>query len=260
MPQPLRVVQITDTHLFADPHQTLLGCPTGLTLQAVVAEVQAYQPDVLLLTGDLSQDETPASYQQLLAILQPLTCPMYWTAGNHDHEETLNQVLTSGGCRPDKTWVQGGWRFILLNSAIPGLVGGELLAAELHYLAQVLSESPEPTLIALHHPLFPVGSPWLDDSRLANPEVFWRICDAYPQVKVVLCGHVHQERMWQRQGVTYYSSPSTCIQFAPQAEMFTLDTAYPGFRWLELHPQGNFRSGVIRVAAKWVMDAQATGY
>ncbi len=260
MSQPLRVVQITDTHLFADPQQALLGCPTQLTLQAVVAEVQRYQPDVVLLTGDLSQDETPASYQHLLTALQPLTCPIYWTAGNHDHLETLSQALSQGSCRPEKTWVQGGWRFILLHSPVPGAVGGHLAATELQRLASILHQSSEPTLIALHHPLFPVGSPWLDDSRLANPEEFWQVCDAHPQVKVVVCGHVHQECTWQRRGVTYYSSPSTCIQFAPHAATFTLDTAYPGFRWLELFPQGHFRSGVIRVVAQWAMDVQAVGY
>lgn len=257
---PLRVVQVTDTHLFGDPHQTLLGCPTGTTLAAVLAEVHLYQPDVLLLTGDLSQDETAASYEHLLTLLQPLTCPIHWTGGNHDHWQVLNRVLTAGGLRPEKCFTQGGWQFILLNSAVPGAVGGELLQAELMYLEQCLQQAPQPTLVALHHPLFPVGSPWLDDSRLANPERLWHILDGHPQVKLVLCGHVHQERQWQRQHVTYFSTPSTCIQFAPQSQTFALDAASPGFRWLELQPDGHFRSGVTRVACAVGMDLQATGY
>jgi len=258
--QPLRVVQITDTHLFADPHQVLLGCPTWVTLVKVLEHVQFFQPDVLLLTGDLSQDETLASYQNLVDLLRPLTCPIYWIGGNHDQPELLTQTLTAGGLRPEKTFVQGGWRFILLHSPVPGAVGGALGARELAYLEHTLHQSSEPTLIALHHPLFPVDSPWLDDSALANPEQFWHICDAHPQVKLVLCGHVHQERRWERRGVTYLSSPSTCIQFAPQAQAFTLDTAFPGFRWLELDPQGTFRTGVTRVPCQWVVDARATGY
>ncbi len=258
--RPLRVVQITDTHLFADPRQALLGCPTGSTLVAVVAEVERYQPDVILLTGDLSQDETPASYEHLLACLRPLTCPIYWTGGNHDHREALTQVLTAGGLRPEKSFAQGGWQFILLHSPVPGTVGGRLEEAELTWLREMLHRSTQPTLLALHHPLFPVGSPWLDGSSLANPERLWQICDAHPQVKLVLCGHVHQERQWHRQGVTYFSCPSTCIQFVPQAQEFTLDTSYPGFRWLELDPQGTFRTGVTRVPYGWVADAQATGY
>ncbi|APB34363.1 metallophosphoesterase [Gloeomargarita lithophora Alchichica-D10] len=260
MHQSLRVVQITDTHLFADPHQALLGCPTWATLTKVLTQVQRYQPDVLLLTGDLSQDETPASYQHLVDLLQPLPCPIYWTGGNHDCRDTLAQVLTAGGVRPEKTWHQGGWQFILLNSAVPGAVGGQLAATEINHLEHNLRQGHQPTLVALHHPLLPVGSPWLDDSSVANPERLWQVLDSHPQIKLVLCGHVHQERQWQRRGVTYYSSPSTCIQFAPQAQNFTLDTAFPGFRWLELDPQGTFRSGVSRIPCKWVLDAQATGY
>jgi Icc protein len=258
--QPLRVVQMTDTHLFADPHQVLLGCPTGLTLAAVVAQVAKYQPDLILLTGDLSQDETPASYQRLLACLQPLTCPIHWTGGNHDHPEFLTQVLTAGGLRPEKSFTQGGWQFILLHSPVPGAVGGYLDEAETTHLSEILQRQTQPTLVALHHPPFPVGSPWLDESALANPERLWQLLDAHPQVKLVLCGHVHQEQQWHRQGVTYFSTPSTCIQFAPQAPKFTLDTAYPGFRWLELDHQGNFRSGVTRVPYELSVDLQATGY
>ncbi|MEN9216958.1 MAG: 3',5'-cyclic-AMP phosphodiesterase [Gloeomargarita sp. HHBFW_bins_162] len=256
----LRVVQITDTHLFGDPHQTLLGCRTGATLKTVLAQVRIDQPDVILLTGDLSQDETPASYKYLVDLLRPLTCPIYWTGGNHDHWESLTQVLTAAQLRPEKQFIQGGWQFILLNSAVPGAVGGALSPTELAYLEQCLRRCALPTLVALHHPLFPVGSPWLDDSRLANPEALWRILDAHPQVKVVLCGHVHQERQWERRGVTYCSTPSTCVQFAPQAQEFRLDTAFPGFRWLELFPEGTFRSGVVRVPCPVAIDLQATGY
>ncbi|MCS6781737.1 MAG: 3',5'-cyclic-AMP phosphodiesterase [Gloeomargarita sp. SKYBB_i_bin120] len=260
MNRPLRVVQLTDTHLFADPRQTLLGCPTWETLQQVVAQVVVYDPDLVLLTGDLSQDESDASYERLVAALQLLSCPIYWLAGNHDAANPLERILTTGGLCPDKRFQAGGWYFALLDSTLPGEVGGFLSPTVLAELATDLAQHPEPTLIALHHPLFPVGSPWLDDSRVRNPEALWSVLDAHPQVRVVLCGHVHQEHTWRRCGVTYYSTPSTCIQFAPQAATFALDTAFPGFRWLELLPDGQHTSGVVRVPCSITVDSGASGY
>ncbi|MEN9263964.1 MAG: phosphodiesterase [Gloeomargarita sp. GMQP_bins_44] len=260
MGPPVRVVQLTDTHLFADPQQTLLGCNTRATLKAVVAAVVDYAPDLVLLTGDLSQDGSPASYRQLVAALRPLDCPLYWLAGNHDARDTLAAVVTGDRWRPEKRFTWGGWYFVLLDSTVPGEVGGYLQGAEMAELARELAQQTAPTLIALHHPLFPVGSPWLDGSRVANPEVFWSVVDAHPQVRVVICGHVHQEQTWQRRGVTYYSTPSTCLQFAPGAATFTVDSALPGFRWLELWPDGQCRSGVVRVPCPVTVEQGAGGY
>lgn len=56
---PLLVAQITDTHLFAEVEQKLLGLPTNDSFQAVLEQISKLQPEpvVLLLTGDLSHDE-----------------------------------------------------------------------------------------------------------------------------------------------------------------------------------------------------------
>ena len=76
---PLLVAQITDTHLFAEVDRTWKGLSTAHTLQKVLDRLQQIQPppDLLLLTGDLSQDETPESYQRLVSLIAPLGIPAY---------------------------------------------------------------------------------------------------------------------------------------------------------------------------------------
>lgn len=51
----LTVIQLTDSHLFADPNARLLGLDTHASLQAVVDKVLAEQPrvDLVLATGRL---------------------------------------------------------------------------------------------------------------------------------------------------------------------------------------------------------------
>ncbi|MBF2076791.1 MAG: 3',5'-cyclic-AMP phosphodiesterase [Synechococcales cyanobacterium C42_A2020_086] len=248
----LQVVQLTDTHLFADLEQTMLGLPTAASLQAVVAAVASCtpKPDLLLLTGDLSQDETVASYQHLRSIVETLELPTYWLPGNHDQDqEAMAQVLASALISPQKSFQQGGWNFILLDSTLAGEVAGELSAAALTELEHQLQAAPNlPTLVALHHPPTLIHSQWMDDIGLRNPDAFYAVLDRYPQVKIVLFGHIHQEFSSERQGVQYWGTPSTCVQFKPKQRQFTLDELQPGFRLLTLYPDGRFTTEVRRVA------------
>ena len=58
------LVQLTDSHLFAEADGRLLGMDTAASLQRVVDLVLHEQPcvDLVLATGDLSQDGSLASY------------------------------------------------------------------------------------------------------------------------------------------------------------------------------------------------------
>jgi Icc protein len=57
------LVQLSDSHLFADATGKLLGMDTQDSLQRVIERVQVEQPqiDLILASGDLSQDGSVAS-------------------------------------------------------------------------------------------------------------------------------------------------------------------------------------------------------
>ena len=62
MPGPLKLLQLSDSHLFGEPDRHLIGVDTGQTLAAIV-ELMASEDDVaaIIATGDLSQDGSIAS-------------------------------------------------------------------------------------------------------------------------------------------------------------------------------------------------------
>ena len=61
--------------------------------------------------------------------------------------------------------------------------------------------------------------------------------------------------------VRLMSSPSTCIQFLPHSKGFAIDTATPGYRWLELYPDGRIETGVERIAdLPGEIDMASCGY
>lgn len=260
---PTLIVQITDTHLLASDEGKLLGLPTEKSLAAVIAQIKTLnpQPHGILLTGDLSQDETSASYERLHQHLEKLNLPAYWIPGNHDQPLMMEKVLTTPPAYGEKSFRWGGWQFILLNSAIPGRVYGYLTEKTLHWLELELQRAKNaPTVVALHHPPFAVDSPWIDKSRLQNPEDLFRVLDSYPQVRLVLFGHIHQNFCRDRAGIRYLGSPSSSVQFKPSCQQFTLDEKQPGYRLLWLYPDGKFETDIKRVEFSYSLDFARTGY
>jgi Icc protein len=260
---PLLIAQVTDIHLFADASKELLGLPTAKSFHVVLERLQKLlpQPDILLLTGDLSQDGKPESYQCLQDALKSLGIPTYWLPGNHDQASVMEQVLKEAPISAQKSFQAGGWQFLLLNSAVCGCVHGQLSPESLDWLDFQLQETgPRPTLIGLHHPPFLVNSNWLDSSTLKNSEKLFEVIDRHPQVRLVVFGHVHQEVERSRRGVRYLACPSTSIQFMPESEKFSLDNTEPGFRLMNLYPDGRFETKVERVAYTHQLDRAAVGY
>jgi 3',5'-cyclic-AMP phosphodiesterase len=261
----LQVVQLSDTHLYADLEGKLVGVTTSRSLRSVLAAIGNLQPrpDLLLLTGDLSQDESLESYQYLQTWLVKLGIPNYWLPGNHDCLPQMQAAITTQLCSQRQSFYKGGWKFLLLNSQAVGKVHGEFSPQTLMWLELELQADPDsPTLIACHHPPIPVGSPWIDKISLQNPEPFLALVERYPQIKVVLSGHVHQPSRQELKGISYLTCPSTCIQFQGQSDAFAISPQSPGCRRLTLHADGHFDTEILWVEAPEAGQANpaAQGY
>lgn len=247
----LRILQLTDTHLYANSEGRLLGQNTRRTLQLVL-EMAFSGPkpfDVVLLTGDLVHDQSPEGYRYLQQRLAGLGAPCFCLPGNHDDPTILSHAVGDEMANMESALCGSRWRLVLLNSTIPDDDGGHLDGEQLALLEESLAARPQdPALICLHHQPVPVGSAWMDTMALDNPEDFFRVIDRHPQARGVIWGHVHQEFSSVRNGVLLLASPSTCVQFLPGSRDFALDTLTPGFRWLELHPDGRIDTGVQRIA------------
>ncbi|MGK7910059.1 MAG: 3',5'-cyclic-AMP phosphodiesterase [Synechococcus sp.] len=285
MTESLYAIQITDTHLFAHRETQLLGIPTDRTFRTVLAAISAlnHQPDILLATGDLSQDGSFASYQRFRCAVAKLPTDTYWLAGNHDQLSEMEMALgsvsdvtptnqptiasTNSGqdrVHEDKAFVRKGWRFILLNSAVPQQVGGRLATSELQWLEHQLhlaSDRQEHAAVCLHHPPYLMDSQWLDSSTLENSSDFLAILEDFDCVRAVLFGHVHQAWEYQHGSVRFLGCPSTCVQFKPRSQQFAIDEDAPGIRQLWFHLDGSLKTDVIRIPeAAMVADRIAAGY
>ena len=92
---PLRIAQITDTHLYADGRGELLGLNTADCLERVVALAKQRRPDLVVASGDLTHDATETAYRRVSGCLKTIGAPVYCLPGNHDESETLRRCLQS---------------------------------------------------------------------------------------------------------------------------------------------------------------------
>lgn len=247
----IRLLQLTDTHLFAREDGTLLAMNTHHSLQAVVEAVRARQCpfDLIVATGDIAQDQSADAYARFAALIAPLQTCCVWLPGNHDQQTAMHHQLSAGGLLPHKHILCGEhWQLLLLDSQVEGEAHGWLSRDQLDWLSARLSEAPQRySLILLHHPPLSAGCSWLDQHRLQNAAELADRLAPWPRAHTLLCGHIHQalDRQWC--GRRVLATPSTCIQFRPGSPTFALDAAAPGWRWLELYPDGTLQTTVERL-------------
>ena len=252
---PLRLVQFTDLHLYGAADGRLRGVEVLASLRATIAAAEARigRWDAVLLTGDLVQDD-PAGYAHVQALFGGSPVPVYCLPGNHDEPEPMRAALSAPPFRLNAVGTHGEWQLVMLDSYLHGQAGGRLAATELQRLDAALAAAPaRHALVCLHHHPVPMASRWLDSVGLADAHEFLAVLDAHPQVRGVVWGHVHQAFDSERRGVRLLGTPSTCAQFKPRVPGFAIDGRPPGYRWLELHPDGRIESAV-----EWV-DAASAG-
>ncbi|MFK8052953.1 MAG: phosphodiesterase [Woeseiaceae bacterium] len=235
-----RILQLTDLHIFATAGREHYGLDTFVTFDQVLSSALTLStPDLILLTGDLCQDESIEGYQRLQSRLARLPCPVLALPGNHDNIAFMQQHLVGDNIQVLGDQFVGHWRVVAANCAVPGKVHGEFGENRLNELDQLLSEGADtPTLLSFHQPPVKCGSAWLDQSRLQDADQLATLLARHPQVRSLVCGHIHQQlettiRTGNRD-TPVLTTPSTCKQFAVKHDAFKLSEEAPGWRWIDL--------------------------
>jgi len=246
------LLHISDSHLYEDPAGELKGVRPRDSYDTVLkaAHTRFPEPDVVVLGGDMAQDEAAPTYRKVAEML-PWCAPVMISPGNHAHLPSLQGALIPAlkACASYSDHLQlEHWQVITLNTHREDTISGYLSASELGRLKQLLEASSEKhTVIALHHPPLDVGSRWLDAIGLENRGELWRLIAGFPQVKVLLSGHIHQAFDTFHNGVRVLGTPSTCIQFKRRSDNFGMDDISPGYRWIRLLEGGRIQTAVERI-------------
>lgn len=260
----IKIVQLSDLHLFEDAGGSLLGIRTSDSFQAVLDVVTSpdYEADLFLVTGDISQDYSEGSYVRFANMAKQIKKPLFWLPGNHDDGPLMYRMFPDLGISVARQIFCNNWQIIMLNTQVYSNPCGYLNPEQFSFLLHCLDSFRNMyTIICMHHNTFKVNSAWLDQHDLKNADELIKCLHEFPNVRCVLSGHVHQETDTLFDGIRYISSPSTCIQFLPSSDAFGLDCVGPGWRNIQLFRDGHIETQVHRlVTDKYTPDWVAQGY
>lgn len=245
-----RIAQISDCHLFADPAKTGYGQINPKdSLVAVLDAVGLQQPDLVLVTGDISGDHSAESYQHFLdcwanagigAVLKVIP-------GNHDHLQRFHAAFGDACLGIQHPLILDNWLIIGLDSTFEGTLG-KVSQKQLDEASAVIAHHQSTqVLCAVHHHPIPMQG-WMDSHEWLNRELFLAWLDDHCAVKLVVYGHIHFDKTDKHGNTLCQSVPSTCWQWA-MSDDFCIDIQQPGFRLINIAPDGQFDSRVIRINA-----------
>jgi Icc protein len=207
----LRILHLSDTHFAGDGGRHYGVVDTVEHLRRALSHVGHVLFDLVVVSGDVSEDGTEESYRRVREHLEPWArargARVVFAMGNHDRRDAFRTVL--GGGQPDageqelpgvdldrpvaSVAENDGWRVVVLDSSVPGVGYGDLEPEQKTFLREALATPAEHgTVVVVHHP--PVRAQTdllqalaLDEQDGADLIDIVRGTD----VRVILSGHYH---------------------------------------------------------------------
>ncbi|WP_373353138.1 metallophosphoesterase [Pseudoroseicyclus sp. CXY001] len=186
-----RLVHLSDLHF---------GRTRPELLDPLVARVNALAPDLVAVSGDLTQRARPGQFRDAAALLERLEAPCLVVPGNHDVPlynflfrifRPFRRYRATFGEDKEPKRILGDVAVIGVNSVDPRRhQRGRMDADRLAKVTRRLTALPEDTLkvIVMHHPI--VHPPGSDKAPMAGAHAAARaFSDA--GADIVLTGHLH---------------------------------------------------------------------
>jgi len=204
------LAQLSDTHVRVDD-----GGAAVRALQRALAQANEYRPDVVLLTGDLVNDERADEYAALAEALVDPPAPLFMLPGNHDDRDRIRAQFPTHTYLPRSGPLSFSIddfpvRIVCIDQIVPHETHGLLTREGADWLDRTLAAAPQkPTIVALHHPPFPTHDMLFDKIGLLDGELLAGVISRHPHVLRVICGHHHRVAVGQIAHAPVVVAPST---------------------------------------------------
>lgn len=163
--------------------------------RAAVAEMIAFDPDVVIVKGDLGSVGTPDEYEQFLEVYGMLGDRMHHVRGNHDAMIDPDLVQE----RAPYTVVVDGVTLAVIDTVLPGTEFGRITADQIGWLGEVASEATGPVMVFGHHHVWNLESDERDAQYFGiNPddsEAFAAVVRRHENIVGYWAGHTHRHRV-----------------------------------------------------------------
>lgn len=220
----LMIAQISDLHAMPEGALFKGAFDANAQIARAVARINALspRPDMVVISGDLTNTGAPAEYEALMARLSALEPPVIAFPGNHDDPDAVERLFPEvNGPRPGERCFfihdLPPLRFVALDSCVPGETAGALGQEQLIWLSEILVRDPNtPLVIGVHHPPISTGISFMDAIGLKDGAALAALLAKAPNVLAVLSGHIHRFSVGLCGGVRAITAPSTGFAFQPE--------------------------------------------
>ncbi|HUK26950.1 MAG TPA: metallophosphoesterase [Candidatus Acidoferrales bacterium] len=193
------IVQISDIHVGPEFRDEVF--------QRGLEEINALKPDVLLVTGDLTENGLLAQYQRAEQLLKQFSCrTKIFTSGNHDYRNT--GYLLFKEFFPSKPVVRkSGVKITVVSTARPERNDGEAGHRQIIWLQRELKGEKGFRLVMMHHHLVPVPDTGPNTIPIVDAGDVLRAISK-TGADLVVCGHRHRPWRWNLNRIPIISAGS----------------------------------------------------
>ncbi|MCW5735734.1 MAG: phosphodiesterase [Enhydrobacter sp.] len=229
------IAQLSDPHVRPDGVLYQDVVDSNAQFAAAIAALHALdpRPDLVLLSGDLVDEGTPAEYAKLRQLLGGLDIPSLVIPGNHDDRDAFRKAFADHDHLPltgpmhYAAGAHGPVRIVALDVTLPALHHGTVDEAGARWLDETLAQEPErPTIVMMHQPPFNTGVPYLDLYACRDGERLAAVVSRHRQVERIVCGHVHRFMLLRFAGTLLCTAPSTTTAIALQLRQDARPASY----------------------------------
>jgi 3',5'-cyclic AMP phosphodiesterase CpdA len=189
---------VTIAHI-SDPHA---GSPMFVPnlMNRVIVELNEMAPDVVICTGDLTNEGYRQEYKNWLAYASRIEAPIYTIPGNHDARNV--GYLHFEELIGERYWTQDvhGVRIVAADSSEPDINEGQIGRHRYDWIREQFSAPADLKIFALHHHLIPVPGTGRERSVVNDAGDLLEVLIT-SGVNIVLSGHKHVPYVWRLENV-----------------------------------------------------------
>jgi len=200
--KPVVIAQISDLHCGSMYFRSALA-------EQMLEEVNDLAPDIVVVTGDLTDMGLRDEYDRARALLDRIECDrMLVVPGNHDARNVgeVHFEALFGSRSPEIE--MDGVHLIGLDSSEPDLDSGRVGREKYRWLEERFAEPSEFKIVAIHHHLVPVPGTGRERNIVADAGDLLRVLTE-SGVDLVLCGHKHVPNVWRLEDLFIVNSGTT---------------------------------------------------
>jgi len=198
----MEIVQLSDIHVGSQFREEVF--------EKVIDEVNVLKPDVVVITGDLTNEGLVGEYEKCKDLVSKLDVEkIIAISGNHDYRNTGYLVFKKYFPFQTINELSDDVVLVTLGTSRPDRNEGEVGYRQTWWLERTMKKYEDKiTILAMHHHL--IGIPDTGSERvtiLDAGDVLRTILDT--NVDLVLCGHKHRPWIWRFNNLSIVNAGAT---------------------------------------------------